>query len=214
MSNNKKEMFVSFILDETGSMLSVKQETISGFNEYLQTLKSQKKSKKIKFTLTKFNSDKVEVVYDAIKLKNVKSLDDENYQPAAMTPLYDAIGKTVRSIERQSKEGKVLIVIQTDGHENYSKEYDRKGVFDLIEEKKKDGWTFAFLGADQDAWLAAKLIGIPKGNAMSYDSSQTRGTLGRLALYTSEYLNSDGAQTNNFFSDPKEDEIHPLTARK
>ena len=57
---------VSFVLDETGSMQSVKEQTISGFNEYIETLK--KDTKNIKFTLTKFNTEKVEIVYDAVKL--------------------------------------------------------------------------------------------------------------------------------------------------
>lgn len=66
-----KKLHVSFILDETGSMMSVKGQTISGFNEYLDTLKSEKNSGNIRFTLTQFNSDKVQVVCDGVKLAKV-----------------------------------------------------------------------------------------------------------------------------------------------
>ncbi|NIP23783.1 MAG: VWA domain-containing protein, partial [Phycisphaerae bacterium] len=117
-----KKKYVSFILDETGSMLSVKDQTISGYNEYLDTLKQEKD---VLFTLTKFNSAKVEVVYDAVKIKDVELLTADTYHPTATTPLYDAIGTTITSLEKatKNKKGKKLVVIQTDGLENASKEF-------------------------------------------------------------------------------------------
>ena len=66
-------MLVSFVLDETGLMQSVKKETISGFNEYIQPLKDEKSAGDIRFTLTKFNSGKIEVVHDSIKLEKGES---------------------------------------------------------------------------------------------------------------------------------------------
>ncbi|MEN8173906.1 MAG: hypothetical protein ABFS03_13630 [Chloroflexota bacterium] len=199
----KKKMMVSFVLDETGSMQSVKGETISGFNEYIQTLNNEKSAENIRFTLTKFNSMKVEVVYDSVKLGKVAALDDDSYRPEAMTPLYDAIGKTIRSLEDklEGKKPKALVVIQTDGHENHSKEFNRKSIFSLIDEKKKAGWTFAFLGADQDAWLAGQELGIPKGNTMSYRSAETKNAFNLVARSSISYVISGGDQTEAFFSD-------------
>lgn len=197
-----KKLHVSFILDETGSMMSVKGQTISGFNEYLDTLKSEKNSGNIRFTLTQFNSDKVQVVCDGVKLAKVKPLNDESYRPLAMTPLYDAIGRTIRALEKKldsKKKPKALVVIQTDGQENCSKEFSRQDIHDLIDEKKKAGWTFAFIGADQDAWLAGQTIGISKGNVMSYDSKQTRKAFSTVAAASVAYSRSDGIQTDCFF---------------
>ena len=202
----KKKMLVSFVLDETGSMLGVKEQTVSGFNEYIQTLKNEKNAKDIRFTLTQFNSEKVEVVHDGAKLKDVPNLTDETYRPDAMTPLYDAIGKTIRALETSmnSKKMSALVVIQTDGQENHSKDYNQQTIFKLIEDKKKEGWSFAFLGADQDAWLASQALGISRGSTMSYNSAQTKGAFRAVATATVIYAHSGGTQTNSFFSEQDE----------
>jgi hypothetical protein len=202
-----KKLYVSFVLDETGSMQGVKEQTISGFNEYVDTLKAEKNAKDIRFTLTKFNSEKVEMVHESVKTSKVAHLNNETYRPAALTPLYDAIGRTIRSLEKkiEGKKRKALVVIQTDGFENHSKEFNQKGIFDLIEEKKKEGWTFAFLGADQDAWVTGQKMGIPKGSSLSYASAQSRKAFQDVAFSTSEYLRDRGRQTDEFFK-PRSEE--------
>lgn len=196
-------MHVSFILDETGSMDSVKQQTISGFNEYVGTMKREKNAKDIRFTLTQFNSEKIDVVYDSKKLDKVSPLSDKTYQPNYMTPLYDAIGLTITSMERKlnGKDQKALVVIQTDGLENDSKEYSQKKIFKLIEKKKKKGWTFAFLGADQDAWLASRGLGISRGNTLSYKSAETNAAFRSVAAASALYSRSGGLMKRNLFSE-------------
>ncbi|MDD1777641.1 MAG: VWA domain-containing protein [Candidatus Helarchaeota archaeon] len=173
-----KKLHISFILDETGSMNDVKGQTIAGFNEYIDNLKKGEASSKALFTLTKFNSEKVEIVCDDVSLACVNKLTNENYNPDHMTPLYDAVGKTIKSLESKMKGKKqhALVIIQTDGQENASREYTRQNIFSMIEDKKKLGWTFAFLGADQDAYLASVLIGISKGNTMCYAKSGGKPT--------------------------------------
>lgn len=191
-----KNTLISFILDETGSMQTVKSQTISGFNEYIETLQNDKSSKNAKFTLTKFNSEKVEIVHDGIEITKVTPLTDATYQPNNTTPLYDAIGKTIQSIKTK---GAVLIVIQTDGQENSSKEFTQRGIFDLIAEKKKEGWTFAFLGADMDAYAASSSLGISQGNTVNYNSTQTRGAMRVVANASLSYTGGGSLQTDNFF---------------
>jgi len=187
-----KKMLVSFVLDETGSMQSCKEQTISGFNEYISTLRAEKNAGDIRFTMVKFNSSKTELVCEAAKLGDVSELNQENYQPSATTPLYDAIGAAIRSAERvvDGKKRSVLIAIQTDGYENASGEYDQRGIFDLIEAKKRDGWQFAFLGADQDAYAASAQIGIAVSATLSYDSANTTGAFKRFAESTTSHTRS------------------------
>jgi hypothetical protein len=178
---------VAFLLDETGSMSSCKQATISGFNEYVTTLKNSKN--KISFTLTKFNSSKKEVVYDCVDIKDVKDLDDTNYVPNHNTPLYDAIGNTIRATEnnKDSKGKKTLVVIQTDGEENDSREFNQQSISDLIKEKEKTGWTFVFLGANIDAYAAAKVIGIKASNTANYSTTKTDKVFRGMAMATQNY---------------------------
>jgi hypothetical protein len=90
-------------------MDAIKSETIQGFNEYIETLKNDESSRSALFALTKFNSDKIELVYDGIPLEKVEPLSDKNYHPAAITPLYDAIGKTINALKLRLP---VLVVVQ------------------------------------------------------------------------------------------------------
>jgi uncharacterized protein YegL len=199
-----KKMHVSFILDETGSMDAIKTQTISGFNEYIDTLKKDATASNILFTLTKFNSAKTEIVYNAVKIADVPHLDNDTYCPAETTPLYDAIGKTIESLSKtvKGKKQSVLVIIQTDGQENASVEFTMRGIFQKIEEKKKLGWTFVFMGANQDAWATSQTLGISKGNTMGYSGvSGTTGAFGAVGVSGRVYANSGGKQTDNYFSD-------------
>ncbi len=174
---------IVFLLDETGSMMANLLATISGFNEYVQNM--LKTEGTVGFTLTKFNSQNIELVYKDEPIKNVKQLTTENYKPNFLTPLYDAIGQTIRATKETT--GRVIFVILTDGEENASKEFTRKGVFTLIEEQKGKGWEFVFLGSNQDAWIEGNKIGI--GQTMTYDPTNVR----------SAYLAGMGA-THCYFS--------------
>lgn len=163
-------LHVSFLLDETGSMQAVKDATITGYNEYLKTLRADQATADATFTLTKFNSTKVQVVHDAVALEAVPDLTPLTYVPENLTPLYDAIGQTIRALERHvCDKDRAIVTIMTDGQENASKEWTRSRIFSLIQEKQALGnWTFVFAGADQDAWLESERIGIPSGNVTAY----------------------------------------------
>lgn len=198
----KGQTVVNFLLDETGSMMNCKNETISGFNEYIQTLQNEKGAK-IRFTLTKFNSDKVEVVYVNKKIENVSLLTEKTYQPNAMTPLLDAIGKTAKELDKKldgvKGDRKILFVIMTDGYENWSKEYNYEAIKALIKDKEKQDWSFTFMGAGIDAWMSYGNLGLKKGNVMSFDKKNMKGAFARAGGATVMYASSKGRTTNEFF---------------
>ncbi len=202
---SKKKFRVSFVLDETGSMLDVWESTISGFNEYVNTLRNNPEAKAIRFTLTTFNSERTTVLYNNKKLKNVVPLTTKTYSPHGLTPLYDAIATTIRAIENSMDDGdSVLVVIQTVGMENYSKEYTREAILGLIEEKQSKGWTFAFLGADIDAFSASAALGISKGNTISYNRAKTQETFSEAASAASSYITRGGNRTSVLYTSPDE----------
>lgn len=145
---------IVMLLDETGSMSSRLQETISGFNSYIE--KAAKDFKDSRFTLMRFDSTKKDIVYDDVPLKTVGELKD--YRPGAMTPLYDAIGALVKHAEKLS--GKVFVVMITDGEENASHEFKKEQIFDIIKKKEADGWAFSYIGVHPNAWGEAQMIGI------------------------------------------------------
>lgn len=193
----KKTIMVSFVLDETGSMSSVRDSTISGFNEYVQTLK-ENKDQSVIMTLTKFNSAKVEIVYENKPISKVPDLNVDTYIPAGLTPLYDAVGQAIRKAEKDCKGKEVLFVIMTDGSENASKEFDRQKIFDLIKEKEKEKWTFAFLGAGKDAYAEGGKMGIAVANTMHFEQKNIRGAMRRTGEATMAFA-AGGQSSNGFF---------------
>lgn len=159
---------IAVVLDETGSMMSVKAATVSSYNEYLSNLQADKNNDGARFALTRFNTART-VTEGPVDLAQAPRLTDATYQPAAMTDLYDAIGKTITRLDADAPSGPVIVVILTDGEENSSKEFTRDTIKTLINEREATKrWSFIFLGAGQDAWVTGGAFGIQKGNAMSY----------------------------------------------
>lgn len=193
MAKKKTTTLVGFVLDETGSMLSVQQATVSGFNEYVDTLRQ--KTGNLLFTLVQFNAEKVQTVHRAIPIAQVPPLTHDTYQPMFGTPLYDAvaqmIGDTAREVAAMKDKPSVLIVIMTDGEENASREFSREKLFALIKQKETEGWSFAFLGANQDAWSVGQSIGVGGANSLNYDAAHTGGALRAAAAVTVDYALAD-----------------------
>lgn len=170
-------------------------QTIGGFNEYIDKLRKDKG--RFLITLTKFSSNNTNVIYRNKNVKNVPKLSNETYIPNGMTPLYDAIGKTVKK-----EKGNNLFIIITDGHENASREYKLSDITKIIKDCEKLGWTFIYLGADQDAWANAKGYGLSRGNVMSFNSMQMSRTMGNLAGSTISY-SASRKPTKKFFREHK-----------
>jgi Mg-chelatase subunit ChlD len=153
-----------FILDRSGSMESCRDDTIGGFNSFLrdqQTLGGT-------LSLIQFDHE-YQVTYASKPIGDVEPLTSETFQPRGSTALLDAIGRTIKEATAATPS----VVILTDGQENASREYTKAHIKDLIEQKTKDGWTFAYLGANQDAFAEADSLGIAPGCTMNYDVRNT-----------------------------------------
>jgi hypothetical protein len=183
-------------------MEKVSRQTISGFNEYVDTLRGDENAKRMRFSLTLFNSHEIDPRLSKVKLRDVPVLDSETYKPRGLTPLYDAIGTAISEAEVEmfgKKNWRALVVIQTDGEENNSKEYSREDIFDMIKAKQEQGWDFVFLGADQDAWLAGAKLGLHKGSVLTYASENTARTFERAATATAHHVASGKSSTQRFW---------------
>ena len=194
---------IIMILDESGSMGSMKNDTIGGFNEFIDNQK--KIAGKVNFTFIKF-SDYYKIIEDCTNLFNVSHLNESTYTPSASTALLDAVGKTINTVKErliktpvENKPDKVIMVILTDGQENSSKEFTKSGmVAEMVKEmKEKEGWEFIFLGADVAAWDGGHSMGINTANSNPKDLS--RGFKG-LSNYTASYRTDTTAYMamNNF----------------
>lgn len=191
-----KETHYILILDESGSMFSVRENTLNGVNEQIQTIRNLDKKypdQKYFINVVKFSNSEVVPLIENVPAKKVKDLTLESYVPDGGTPLYDAIGISVTTlkerIKNKLKSGKAsaLVVILTDGAENQSsierwKDADfndpAKKIRSLIVELSKDNlWTFTFIGANQDAVLTAQNLGVNINNVANYTSTQAGTSL-------------------------------------
>ena len=173
---NKTTLY-HFIVDQSGSMAGLENQTMEGFNTQLRTiqqLKMEFPDQEYLCSLTYFNQH----IQDRIKfgqVENIQPLSQENYIPNGTTALLDAIGKSIYSIK--NKFGKniaedkmsIVLVIITDGHENSSRMYSYHDVAHLIKELDGSGkWTFSFLGADFDAIHTSHMLNIRRENVMNF----------------------------------------------
>jgi len=144
------------ILDESGSMSSIKKATISGFNEVVQTIKGIEKKfpeQEHFISLVSFNGLGIKTLLDKQPATNLPLIDEKTYQPDSMTPLYDAIALSVLKLKIDVagiENVNVLVTILTDGEENASKEFSSFTIKSLVEELKKQKWTFTYIGAEHD----------------------------------------------------------------
>ncbi len=203
-----KPTFVSFLLDETGSMNSIKDDTIGGFNSYVKTLRDKAEGI-IKFSLIKFDSNKIEKVYIGKDIHDVPDLNEDTYQPGAMTPLIDACVKTIHATESKLKDLKrkynVLCVFQTDGFENASHEYSQSDLAALIKKKEKQGWVFVFLGAGIDSYAQSRKMGISTANTVSYGKEKSEEVFAMTAANSVAYANTGMRGTASYSSEQKMD---------
>lgn len=167
---NKTELI--FILDRSGSMAGLEGDTIGGFNA---TISDQKKIEGETRVTTILFDNFFEVLHDRINLQDINPLTEKDYFVRSNTALYDAVAlgiNKITNVQKQTKhEGradKVIMVIITDGYENASRETNAAMLHKMIEDCKKAGWEFLFLGADIDAQAAAGAIGIDASRASNF----------------------------------------------
>ena len=161
-----------FILDRSGSMQGLEKDTIGGFNSMIE---KQRREKGEALISTVLFDDVSEVIYDRVDIRNIEKMTEAQYYVRGCTALIDAIGSAIHHIEtvhRYIREEDVpehtLFVITTDGMENASRRYTSDKVKKMIEEKKKLGWEFIFIGANIDAVETARHFGIDRDHAVEY----------------------------------------------
>ena len=179
MINNITELV--FILDRSGSMSGLEDDTIGGFNSMIE---KQKKQDGDCYVSTVLFDDESEVLHDRVKLADISKMTDNDYTVRGCTALIDAIGGAIHHIGNIHKYARpedvpehTMFIITTDGQENASHRYTSEQVKKMIEHRReKYGWEFLFIGANIDAVETAARYGIDKERAVNYnaDSEGTR----------------------------------------
>lgn len=156
---------IIFVMDKSGSMISMGNEPIDGLNNFYE---EQKKIVEFNSTLILFN-EKVSFIHMNKPSKELENITSKDYIPSGMTALYDAIGKGI-DYQRSIKTDNVIFVILTDGLENSSQEYTKETIKILIEKMETEyKWKFMYLGANQDSFVVGGGLGFR--NTTNFDAT-------------------------------------------
>ena len=186
---------VSFLIDRSGSMAGMVGDVVGGYNEFVKEQQVTKGT--CTFTAVQFDTgEPFKVTVDAVDIGEVPELTANDYQPRGGTPLLDAFGTLIESVTKR-EEGLAeaedqIIVVFTDGHENASSRWTNQALFNLVAEKEKAGWTFVFMGANQDSYATAGQFGIRQENTQNFrgDGQGTRSAMKSFSRGMSEYRTS------------------------
>ena len=176
MKKNLTELV--FILDRSGSMAGLEDDTIGGFNAMIEKQKGEPGEV---YVSTVLFDNECDVIYDRLDIRKIAPMTRKEYFVRGCTALLDAVGGAIHHIgnvhkyaREEDRPEKTLFVITTDGMENASRKYSYDRVRAMVErQKEKYGWEFLFLGANIDAAREAARFGIDADRAANYHADST-----------------------------------------
>lgn len=180
----KDSTHITIILDRTGSMEVIRDDTIGGFNAFLAAQKAEPGEATL--TLVQFDSqDPFEVIHSFVPLNEVPKLTRKVFVPRGATPLLDAMGRGINATEEHiaalpegAQPSRVVFTVITDGQENDSQEFRKDQVEKMIRARtEQDDWQFVFLSADLASIGDAVDLGIDRAACFEF-RSDTAGTAG------------------------------------
>lgn len=164
------------ILDESGSMSSIYNATLSSMNEVLNGIRRNQEEYPEQHhyvTIVTFEGSGMSGVKtrrDRVPISTVDPFTEKDYRPGGCTPLYDAMGKTLNELEGLiHPEDKVMATVITDGMENSSREYSGRTIKNMVSRLRDKGWALAYIGANQDSIEVARDLNI--GNALNFNAT-------------------------------------------
>lgn len=214
----KQHCKIAVVLDRSGSMNSVREDTIGGFNRFLKDQKAVDGSADI--SLYQFDHEYT-TVYTNKNIQEAPELNAATYVARGSTALLDAIGRTINSVgatlanlPESERPNKVVIAIMTDGYENASREFTPDSIRKLIKQQENVySWEFLFLGATLDAVDVAQDYGIKGASALSYNSAKTTQTFDTFSkavtsvrsMNAQQYASLKSGETQVFSASDRED---------
>jgi len=176
--------YLSLLLDRSGSMASIREATIDAFNEFVGA--QVKLPGTTAWTLTIFDSEGVDRLYHELPGAQVPTLSRETFVPRSLTPLLDSIAKVAKdALDLGGKYDRHVLVIQTDGYENASREFTFPQVSALLKDLEAKGWQILYLGAGIDAIKSMKdAFGTVNAGAVNYFANEASTLRAGVAMST------------------------------
>ena len=209
---------VAVLLDRSGSMSSIADDTIGGFNTFVAQQRGLPGDCRI--TLVQFDGhDPQDVVADAVPVAELVDLDARTYQPRGSTPLLDALGTLIETIDRRTTADPdefQLVAVITDGHENASERFTRNRIADMVTARSEAGWAFVFLGANIDSFGEAHAMGMKRGQAADWEHTGAGVRDGFDMLSTSSVMlrGAAGRQAKHAMKDRLLDDVRAERQRR
>jgi len=197
---SKKRIYVHILLDRSGSMESYRDTTIDSFNEYVNSIKTDREVS-ARLSLTLFDSIGIDLVVDRQKARDVPKLTTETFVPRASTPLNDAIGRTVQAIDNAvlRENENVVLVILTDGLENASTEHTKASVKALLDHRQNEkNWLVIYLGANQDSFSEGVARGMKASTTMDFDLQQMPAAMAAVSRASRDFARTGAAASAEF----------------
>jgi len=167
---------IVLIIDKSGSMDTIKEDAIGGFNSFLAEQKNIDRDASVTFVLF---DDRYDLIHNGKNIHDVEKLNKKTYRPSGTTALLDAVGRTVDRVgdrldklKESEKPENVIVFILTDGMENASSDYNKDQVKEMIQhQESKYSWEFIYGGANQDAFEEAGGLGIKAQNTFNFEAT-------------------------------------------
>lgn len=175
--DKKHQVHNLIILDESGSMNSIKETIIQGFNEMVQTIKGieqQFPEQEHFISFISFNGLEQKLLHFIDPASKLREINAKSYHPNASTPLFDAMGFSIIKLKQHLQnqaDYNVLVTILTDGEENSSREFSGNDIKKLVEDLKQNRWTFTYMGTDHDVEKIAFSLSI--NNTMVFEKNES-----------------------------------------
>ena len=181
------------LLDRTGSMSDIWDEALGSVNAYAAAVGKVEEGEaddlETSVTLAVFDHQEgfqFDVLRKEIQPDAWDNVTNDEVSPRGMTPLFDAINRTITMAEADNPE-KAVIVIMTDGYETSSREVTREGAKAALDRAEARGWEVVFLGAEFASFGDADAVGVSSNKQMAVSAGTLSVTQERLAKKARDY---------------------------
>lgn len=164
---------ICIVLDASGSMSDIEDDTKGSFNSFIKAQKAAEG--KTVLDIYQFSGE-VRRIVEHVDLASFSDDLMARYTCSGCTALNDAVctaidtlGQEFAAMKEEDRPENVLMVIITDGFENASRKFSSSDVKERIKHQtEKYNWEFQYLAANQDAFAAGSAMGIVADNCAAF----------------------------------------------